>query len=74
MSSDKIDEEFTMARLHVSKLRSEVKNIVQRCAQLEAVQADSNRKLDDAARNLADGRLIIQQVTVWSSSPIIYMQ
>lgn len=41
----KIEEEFTVARLYISKMKSEVKNLVQRCQGLEATQMDSNKKV-----------------------------
>ena len=41
----KLEEEFTVARLHISKMKSEVKNIVQRCHSLETANIDSNEKV-----------------------------
>lgn len=41
----KVEEELTVARLYISKMKSEVKNLVQRCQGLEASQVDSNKKV-----------------------------
>ncbi|XP_014673073.1 PREDICTED: kinesin heavy chain-like [Priapulus caudatus] len=57
----KIDEEFTVARLYVSKMKSEVKTLVHRCQQLENFQLDSNKKIDDRETELGNCRLLIQQ-------------
>ncbi|XP_076041044.1 kinesin heavy chain isoform X2 [Oratosquilla oratoria] len=58
---NKIEEEFTMARLYVSKMKSEVRNLVQRCSTLEGFQGDCNRKIDDYERELSECRLLITQ-------------
>lgn len=44
-SNGKLEEEFTVARLYISKMKSEVKNLVQRCQGLESTQTDSNKKV-----------------------------
>lgn len=44
-AAGKIEEEFTVARLYISKMKSEVKNLVQRCQGLESSQVDSNKKV-----------------------------
>ncbi|XP_047740664.1 kinesin heavy chain [Hyalella azteca] len=57
----KIEEEFTVARLYVSKMKSEVRNLVQRCSTLENFQGDCNKKLDDYEREVSECRLLISQ-------------
>lgn len=44
-SNGKLEEEFTVARLYISKMKSEVKNLVQRCQGLESSQSDYNKKV-----------------------------
>nr|CAD7568420.1 unnamed protein product [Timema californicum] len=44
-SNGKLEEEFTVARLYISKMKSEVKNLVQRCQGLETYQVDCNKKV-----------------------------
>lgn len=44
-SNGKLEEEFTVARLYISKMKSEVKNLVQRCQGLETFQVDCNKKV-----------------------------
>uniref|UniRef100_A0A3Q1CLG1 Kinesin-like protein n=1 Tax=Amphiprion ocellaris TaxID=80972 RepID=A0A3Q1CLG1_AMPOC len=58
-----IDEEFTVARLYISKMKSEVKTMVKRSKQLESTQAESSQKLDETERELTACQLRISQVT-----------
>ncbi|XP_013182132.1 PREDICTED: kinesin heavy chain [Papilio xuthus] len=57
----KLEEEFTVARLHISKMKSEVKNIVQRCHSLETANIDANQKIEEYERSLGECRLLISQ-------------
>ncbi|XKL66188.1 hypothetical protein PGB90_009608 [Kerria lacca] len=57
----KLEEEFTVARLYISKMKSEVKNLVQRCHNMEMHQAEANKKINDYERDLAECRLLISQ-------------
>ncbi|KAG7207269.1 hypothetical protein KM043_008943 [Ampulex compressa] len=60
-SNGKLEEEFTVARLFISKMKSEVKNLVQRCQGLESYQVDCNKKVSEYEKDLADCRLLISQ-------------
>ncbi|CAG5895693.1 unnamed protein product [Menidia menidia] len=60
-SSGLIDEEFTVARLYISKMKSEVKTMVKRSKQLESTQAESTQKLDETERELTACQLRISQ-------------
>uniref|UniRef100_A0A3P8S4F0 Kinesin-like protein n=1 Tax=Amphiprion percula TaxID=161767 RepID=A0A3P8S4F0_AMPPE len=60
-SSGLIDEEFTVARLYISKMKSEVKTMVKRSKQLESTQAESSQKLDETERELTACQLRISQ-------------
>uniref|UniRef100_A0A8C7KGJ1 Kinesin-like protein n=1 Tax=Oncorhynchus kisutch TaxID=8019 RepID=A0A8C7KGJ1_ONCKI len=59
-----IDEEFTVARLYISKMKSEVKTMVKRSKQLESTQAESNEKMDENEKELASCQLRISQEAV----------
>jgi len=63
--AEKLDEELTVARLYINKVKSEVKSVVQRCSQLEVAQADGTQKLDEMEKSLSDNRLLVQQVRVF---------
>uniref|UniRef100_T1GGM9 Kinesin motor domain-containing protein n=1 Tax=Megaselia scalaris TaxID=36166 RepID=T1GGM9_MEGSC len=60
-SPGKVEEEFTMARLYISKMKTEAKNIATRCQNMEAQQTDSNKKLTEYEKDLAEYRLLISQ-------------
>uniref|UniRef100_A0A0A9X3R0 Kinesin-like protein n=3 Tax=Lygus hesperus TaxID=30085 RepID=A0A0A9X3R0_LYGHE len=60
-SNGKLEEEFTVARLYISKMKSEVKNLVQRCQGLETFQVDSNKKINEYEKDLAECRLLVSQ-------------
>jgi len=60
-SEGKIEEEFTVARLYVSKMKSEAKNLVSRAATLEQQQMEANKKSEDMEKELSDCRLTIVQ-------------
>ncbi|XP_076291967.1 kinesin heavy chain isoform X1 [Lasioglossum baleicum] len=60
-SNGKLEEEFTVARLFISKMKSEVKNLVQRCQGLESFQLDCNKKVAEYEKDLAECRLLITQ-------------
>uniref|UniRef100_A0A672S1Y4 Kinesin-like protein n=1 Tax=Sinocyclocheilus grahami TaxID=75366 RepID=A0A672S1Y4_SINGR len=61
-----IDEEFTVARLYISKMKSEVKSMVKRCKQLENTQSESNKTMDETDKELAACQLRISQVRFYT--------
>ncbi|XP_023370800.1 kinesin heavy chain isoform X2 [Otolemur garnettii] len=69
-----IEEEFTMARLYISKMKSEVKSLVNRSKQLESAQMDSSRKMSASERELAACQLLISQHEAKIKSLTDYMQ
>lgn len=58
---NKIEEEFTVARLYISKMKSEAKNITQRCSNLDAQQQLTSKKVSEYEKELSDCRLLISQ-------------
>merc|ERR1719237_1618661 len=60
-SEGKIEEEFTVARLYVSKMKSEAKNLVSRAATLEQQQTEATKKSEVLEKELGDCRLVIVQ-------------
>jgi kinesin family member 5 len=50
-----------VARLYISKMKSEIKNLVQRCQSLESTQTESNKKVNDYEKDLGECRLLISQ-------------
>ncbi|XP_058826927.1 kinesin heavy chain isoform X1 [Topomyia yanbarensis] len=60
-SAGKLEEEFTVARLYISKMKSEAKNVSQRCSNLENLQQETNKKVGDYEKDLSECRLLISQ-------------
>nr|XP_046226860.1 kinesin-1 heavy chain-like isoform X2 [Scatophagus argus] len=60
-SSGLIDEEFTVARLYISKMKSEVKTMVKRSKQLESTRAESTQKMEEMETELTACQLRISQ-------------
>lgn len=61
-SSEKIEEEFTVARLYVSKMKSEVKTLVGRCGNLEDEKKKVLHQIESQENALSEARLLVQQV------------
>lgn len=59
-----IEEEFTVARLYISKIKSEVKSMVKRCRNLENLQTECHRKMEETEREMSSCHLRISQVTI----------
>lgn len=72
--SGMIDEEFTVARLYISKMKSEVKTMVKRCKQLESTQTESNKQMDENEKELAACQLRISQHEAKIKSLTEYVQ
>lgn len=61
-TSGAMEEEFTTARLYVSKMKSELKSVVTRSKQLEASLADSVEKVEANQAELNSCQLLVSQV------------
>ncbi|XP_036434537.1 kinesin family member 5Aa isoform X1 [Colossoma macropomum] len=72
--SGAIEEEFTVARLYISKIKSEVKSMVKRCRQLECMQLECHRKMEETSRELSSCQLLISQHEAKIRSLTEYMQ
>ncbi|KAK2861892.1 hypothetical protein Q5P01_001425 [Channa striata] len=69
-----IEEEFTVARLYISKIKSEVKSMVKRCRHLENLQMECHRKMEETGRELSSCQLLISQHEAKIRSLTAYMQ
>ncbi|ROL54507.1 Kinesin heavy chain isoform 5C [Anabarilius grahami] len=69
-----MEEEFTMARLFISKMKSEVKSLVNRSKQLESTQTDTVHKMQANEKELASCQLLISQHQAKIKSLTDYMQ
>ncbi|CAN9498436.1 unnamed protein product [Ophioblennius macclurei] len=69
-----VEEEFTVARLYISKMKSEVKSLVNRSKQLESAQADAHRKIQANEKELASCQLLVSQHQAKIKSLTDYMQ
>lgn len=58
---NKIEEEFTVARLYISKMKSEAKNMTQRCQNLETQKQSTDKKIHEHEKDLSECRLLISQ-------------
>lgn len=57
-----MEEEFTTARLYVSKMKSEVKSVVNRSKQLEVSLSNNASKLGANEQELNTCQLLVSQV------------
>ena len=69
----KVEEEFTVARLFVSKMKSEAKNLVSRSGTLEQHQIEANKKCEELEKDLSECRLTIVQVILHINLLIHYV-
>ena len=60
-NESKVEEEFTVARLYVSKMKSEVKNLVNKASMLDTAQAEGIAKIEAMEKDLSEARLLVGQ-------------
>lgn len=59
--SNKLEDEFTVARLYINKMKSEVKTVVAKCQQLDLSNSENTKKLQLYERELDESKLLITQ-------------
>lgn len=64
---EKFDEEITMTRLFVSRMKSEVKQLASKCQSLQSMHDENEQKLQEAENELSASNLLVQQVGGWIS-------
>merc|ERR1719328_897008 len=60
-NESKVEEEFTVARPYVSKMKSEVKNLVNKASMLETAQGEGIAKIEAMEKDLSEARLLVGQ-------------
>ncbi|XP_053204686.1 kinesin heavy chain-like [Panonychus citri] len=68
LTSAKIEDEFTVARLFITKMKSEVKALASKCNQMESFQNECNKKIELNEKELTECRLLISQYEAKMSS------
>ncbi|XP_059426330.1 kinesin heavy chain [Carassius carassius] len=69
-----LEEEYAVVCVYLSKVKSELKSVVKRCGQLEALQNDCHRKMEETGRELSSCQLLISQHEAKIRSLTEYMQ
>ncbi|KAG1930158.1 kinesin heavy chain [Pimephales promelas] len=69
-----LEEEYAVVRVFVSKVKSELKSVVKRCRNLENLQSDCHRKMEETERELCSCQLLISQHEAKIRSLTEYMQ
>lgn len=57
-----MEDEFTTARLYISKMKSEVKSLVNRSKQLEVNLTENISRMEDNEKELNSCQLLVSQV------------
>jgi len=55
------EEELTVARLYISKMKSEVKNMVQKVSGMEAASGELRKTIEEREKDLQQSRLLVTQ-------------
>ncbi|XP_009301044.1 kinesin heavy chain isoform X1 [Danio rerio] len=69
-----LEEEYAVVCVYMSKVKSELKTLVKRCRQLESLQTDCHRKMEETGRELSSCQLLISQHEAKIRSLTEYMQ
>lgn len=59
--SNRLEDEFTVARLYINKMKSEVKTLVAKCNQLNSFNQENTKKLQTTERELDELKLSLTQ-------------
>lgn len=59
--SNRLEDEFTVARLYINKMKSEVKTLVAKCNQLNSFNQENTKKLQATERELDELKLSVTQ-------------
>lgn len=59
--SNRLEDEFTVARLYINKMKSEVKTLVAKCNQLNSFNQENTKKLQATERELDELKLSLTQ-------------
>lgn len=58
---EQIDDEFMMAKLHMSRMKTEIKALAGKCASLEEAKTESSQKMESNESEMAQIRLKLSQ-------------
>ncbi|KAG7503879.1 kinesin heavy chain-like isoform X2 [Solea senegalensis] len=67
-TSTVMEDDFTTARLHISKMKSEVKSVVSRCKQLELNLKENNCRREDSDKEISCLQLLVSQLQAKTTS------
>lgn len=59
--SNRLEDEFTVARLYINKMKSEVKTLASKCSQLDLVNTENAKKMQSTEQELGELKLALTQ-------------